>query len=85
MNFVETMISYEKWIGIADFGNMIIFHTELVGGDWNMTLIFPDTVYAIIIPTDSYIFRGVGIPRTSISWLIKCINHDSLSDLCKNL
>ena len=38
---------------------------HLVGGDWNMTLIFP-YIGNVIIPTDATIFfRGVVIPPTS--------------------
>ena len=61
--------------------SMIIFHVtmliminnsgqsiiNLVGGDWNMTLIFPYNGN-VIIPIDELIFfRGVGIPPTSMS------------------
>ena len=38
----------------------------LVGGDWNMTFIFP-YIGNFIIPIDEVIFfRGVGIPPTSL-------------------
>ena len=38
----------------------------LVGGDWNMTFIFPCTGN-VIIPLDEVIFfRGVGIPPTRL-------------------
>ena len=38
----------------------------LVGGDWNMNVIFPYIGDGIIIPIDELIFfRGIGIPPTS--------------------
>ena len=46
--------------------SVVIFHSYLVGGDWNMTFIFP-YIENVIIPIDELIFfRGVGQPPTSI-------------------
>ena len=45
----------------------------LIGGDWNHGFVFPlHSVGNVIIPTDSYFFRGVGIPPTR---LLTIINH----------
>ena len=34
---------------------------QLLGGDWNMNFVFPETVGHVIIPTDELLFfRGVG-------------------------
>ena len=43
------------------FGDQVeSFRNLLVGGDWNMTFIFPETV-GNVIPTDELMFiRGVG-------------------------
>ena len=43
---------------------MINMMVNLVGGDWNMTFIFP-YIGDVIIPIDSYFSEGVGQPPTS--------------------
>ena len=35
---------------------LVYIYIYLVGGDWNMTFIFPETARNVIMPTDELIF-----------------------------
>ena len=51
------MLNYQRLSQIMRKGSK----ETLVGGDWNMAFIFPETVGSVIIPIDELIFfTGVG-------------------------
>ena len=59
-------------------------HTDLVGGDWNMTGLFSHSVGNVIIPIDELIFvRWVGIPPEIFEGFL-CgldMNHGKVTDI----
>ena len=50
----------------------------LVGGDWNMTLIFPD-ILGMVIPIDLYFSEGLKPPTSYCSCCFCCLREPELS------
>ena len=73
---------------VTSSGIVVIVVLWLVGGDWNMTFIFP-YIGNVIIPIDELIFfRGVGQPPTRWFLMFKTYQSASTSWLwiiCQNL